>query len=112
MIGVCLDLDRGEASFLRNGRPLGVAFTGVRTLQPHLAYFPAVSLSYAERCELNFGAQPLQFPVEGFLPMQVGSGEERSTWREVAKESGLALGSRGRAGLTVGWGWGPSSPRH
>ncbi|KAG2499059.1 hypothetical protein HYH03_003244 [Edaphochlamys debaryana] len=70
VIGCCLDLDRGEASFLRNGRPLGVAFSGVRTLQPHLAYFPAVSLSYAERCELNFGGQPLAYPVDGYQPLQ------------------------------------------
>ncbi len=89
---MCLDLERGEASFLRNGRPLGVAFTGVRTLQPHLAYFPAVSLSYAERCELNFGAQPLQFPVEGFQPMQVGGGP--GCW------------ARGGAGTAVLWGQG------
>ena len=34
------------------------------------AYSPAASLSYAERCELNFGATPLDYPVEGFEPMQ------------------------------------------
>lgn len=30
----------------------------------------AASLSYAERCELNFGARPFEHPVEGFQPMQ------------------------------------------
>ncbi|KXZ52881.1 hypothetical protein GPECTOR_8g261 [Gonium pectorale] len=70
VIGCLLDLDKGEASFTRNGRSLGVAFTGVRTMQPHLAYFPAVSVSYAERCELNFGAQPLLYPAAGYEPIQ------------------------------------------
>ncbi|GLI58788.1 hypothetical protein VaNZ11_000546 [Volvox africanus] len=70
VIGCCLDLDRGEATFYRNGRSLGVAFTGIRTMQPNLAYFPAVSLSYSERCQLNFGAQPLQYPAPGYQPIQ------------------------------------------
>ena len=39
-------------------------------MQPHLAYFPTVSLSYAERCELNFGARPFVYPVAGYLPLQ------------------------------------------
>ncbi|GLC37744.1 hypothetical protein PLESTM_000643800 [Pleodorina starrii] len=39
-------------------------------MQPHLAYFPAVSLSYGERCELNYGAQPLLYPVSGYQPLQ------------------------------------------
>ena len=39
-------------------------------MQPHLADFPTVSLSYAERCELNFGARPFVYPVAGFLPLQ------------------------------------------
>lgn len=39
--------------------------------QPSLAYFPTVSLSFAERCELNFGARPFLFPVAGFAPLQV-----------------------------------------
>ncbi|GIL47203.1 hypothetical protein Vafri_4076 [Volvox africanus] len=70
VIGCCLDLDRGEATFYRNGRSLGVAFTGIRMMQPNLAYFPAVSLSYSERCQLNFGAQPLQYPAPGYQPIQ------------------------------------------
>lgn len=74
MIGCCLDLHRGEATFYRNGRSMGVAFARVRSLQPHLAYFPAVSLSHAERAELNFGATPLTYPVPGYQPVQVRRG--------------------------------------
>jgi Kip1 ubiquitination-promoting complex protein 1 len=70
VIGVCIDLDAATISFHRNGVDMGVAFDAVRTMQPHLAYFPAVSLSHAERCELNFGAQPLQYPVAGYAPLQ------------------------------------------
>eukprot|EP00850_Spirogloea_muscicola_P003185 SM000012S25447 [mRNA] locus=s12:1115664:1123627:- [translate_table: standard] len=70
VIGCCLDLEQREISFYRNGVPLGVAFTGVRSLEPGLGYFPAVSLSYGERCLLNFGSRPMQHPVPGFLPVQ------------------------------------------
>lgn len=70
VIGCCIDLDEGEISFLRNGVSLGIAFTEVRRLQPGLGYFPALSLSHGERCELNFGARPFQYPVPGFLPFQ------------------------------------------
>jgi len=33
VIGSCIDLDRGEISFYRNGVSLGVAFRNVRTMQ-------------------------------------------------------------------------------
>jgi hypothetical protein len=33
IIGSCIDLDRGEISFFRNGVSLGVAFRNVRTMQ-------------------------------------------------------------------------------
>ena len=36
--------------------PLGVAFDGVRNLDPNFGYFPAISLSQGERCDLNFGS--------------------------------------------------------
>jgi Kip1 ubiquitination-promoting complex protein 1 len=54
VIGVYIDLDIGDVSFSRNGTHLGVAFSGVRTMNPTAAYFPAVSLSHAERVSLNF----------------------------------------------------------
>ncbi|MEW5299631.1 MAG: hypothetical protein WDW36_002626 [Sanguina aurantia] len=70
VIGCCIDLDKREASFYRNGVSLGVAFTNIRTMQPHLAYFPAVSISYTERCKFNFGAMPFEHPVSRYTPLQ------------------------------------------
>ena len=70
VIGCCLDVDGGEISFYRNGRPLGVAFRGVRRHTPGMAYFPALSLSHGERCALNFGGMPFRYPVSGYRPIQ------------------------------------------
>lgn len=69
-MGCCLDLDAGTLTFYRNGQTLGVAYDRVRTMQPSLAYFPAVSLSHTERCILNFGAKPFVYPVQGYQPLQ------------------------------------------
>jgi hypothetical protein len=33
-------------------------------------YFPAFSLANKERLTVNFGGTPLDYPVEGFAPMQ------------------------------------------
>eukprot|EP01113_Clastostelium_recurvatum_P010212 TRINITY_DN15028_c0_g1_i1.p1 TRINITY_DN15028_c0_g1~~TRINITY_DN15028_c0_g1_i1.p1 ORF type:complete len:1218 (-),score=158.09 TRINITY_DN15028_c0_g1_i1:25-3678(-) len=70
VIGCCLDADQGEISFYRNGRALGVAFKGIRTHTQGLAYFPGVSMSFAERSLVNLGARPLRYPLQGFLPLQ------------------------------------------
>ena len=76
VIGSCIDLDKREIRFYRNGVDLGVAFRNVRSAvsgdksrSSLLAYFPALSLSHGERCELNFGAKPFRYPVEGFEPL-------------------------------------------
>ncbi|XP_077224077.1 E3 ubiquitin-protein ligase RKP [Tasmannia lanceolata] len=73
VIGCCIDLDLDEISFYRNGISLGVAFYGVRKMGPGLGYFPAVSLSQGERCDLNFGSRPFKYPVDGFNPIQAPS---------------------------------------
>ncbi|CDP12918.1 unnamed protein product [Coffea canephora] len=70
VIGCCIDSDHDEISFYRNGVSLGVAFRGIRKMVPGLGYHPAVSLSQGECCELNFGAYPFKYPVDGFLPIQ------------------------------------------
>ncbi|KAL2521490.1 E3 ubiquitin-protein ligase [Forsythia ovata] len=70
VIGCCIDLDCDEILFYRNGFSLGVAFGGIRKMVPGLGYYPAISLSQGERCELNFGARPFRYPVKGFLPIQ------------------------------------------
>lgn len=69
-MGCCLDLDAGTLTFFRNGQSLGIAYDRVRTMQPSLAYFPAVSLSHTERCTLNFGAKPFVYPIQGYQALQ------------------------------------------
>ncbi|XVE83229.1 hypothetical protein DITRI_Ditri16bG0070800 [Diplodiscus trichospermus] len=70
VIGCCIDLDHDEISFYRNGVCLGLAFSGIRKMRPGFGYYPAVSLFQGERCELNFGARPFKFPIDGHLPLQ------------------------------------------
>ncbi|MCO5579528.1 hypothetical protein L7F22_033383 [Adiantum nelumboides] len=70
VIGCCINLDKGEISFLRNGVSLGVAFTEVGHSEPKFPYFPAISLSQGERCDLNLGGRPLRYPAENFQPLQ------------------------------------------
>uniref|UniRef100_A0A2P2LBI5 RING-type E3 ubiquitin transferase n=1 Tax=Rhizophora mucronata TaxID=61149 RepID=A0A2P2LBI5_RHIMU len=70
VIGCCIDLDCDEILFYRNGVSLGVAFQGVRKMGPGFGYYPAISLSQGERCELNFGARPFRYPIQDFLPFQ------------------------------------------
>ncbi|KAH9296477.1 hypothetical protein KI387_040065, partial [Taxus chinensis] len=70
VIGCCINLDANEISFYRNGLTLGVAFHGVRKLKPEPGYFPAISLSQGERCDLNFGSRPFKYPIKDFLAIQ------------------------------------------
>eukprot|EP01117_Protostelium_nocturnum_P008236 TRINITY_DN2939_c0_g2_i1.p1 TRINITY_DN2939_c0_g2~~TRINITY_DN2939_c0_g2_i1.p1 ORF type:complete len:1088 (-),score=416.38 TRINITY_DN2939_c0_g2_i1:26-3289(-) len=72
IIASCIDLDAGSISFYRNGKSLGVAFPQVKHGEnaEGMAYFPAFSLSQGERCSLNFGSAPFQFPVVGFQSLQ------------------------------------------
>eukprot|EP00798_Chlamydomonas_sp_ICE-L_P011998 gene11998-15093_t len=71
VIGALVDLDAGEVSFMRNGESMGVAYPTIRTMQPHLAYFPALSLSYTEKAEVNFGGRPFLYPAPKHLPLQL-----------------------------------------
>lgn len=48
-------------SLSRNGVNMGVAYPDVPR-GAGVAYFPAVSLSYCESCQLNFGATPFMYP--------------------------------------------------
>lgn len=70
VIGCCIDLETDEISYYRNGVSLGVAFSGIRKMVPGLGYYPAISLSQGERCDLNFGARPFRYPVQEFQPIQ------------------------------------------
>ncbi|XP_024400550.1 E3 ubiquitin-protein ligase RKP [Physcomitrium patens] len=71
VIGCCLDLEKKEIIFYRNGISLGVAYDKIRAVDPKDGYYPAISLSHGERCELNFGGRPFMYPVEGFSPIQL-----------------------------------------
>lgn len=96
VIGCSIDLDTGAITFYRNGESLGVAYDKVRTMQTHLAYFPAVSLSHAERCQLNFGARPFAYPVQGYQPLHAAPSQQQqrvaSYYCEcLSRLSGIAL---------------------
>lgn len=86
VIGSCLDLDQGTLSFFRNGVSLGVAFSNIRAGEngPGLAYFPAVSLSYGERCYMNFGSRPFKYPVQDYLPLHISNLNSRSLNENIA----------------------------
>ncbi|KIY99145.1 hypothetical protein MNEG_8819 [Monoraphidium neglectum] len=60
----------GTITFYRNGVSLGTAFANVRVLQHGAAYFPGLSLSQGERCDVNFGQSPFVHPVGGHRPLQ------------------------------------------
>ena len=70
VITCAIDLDAGTIRYWRNGRALGVAFESVPCRAPTSGYYPGISLSYAERCEVNFGDRPFVHPVEGYAPLQ------------------------------------------
>lgn len=76
VIGCMIDLDAGEISYSRNGIALGVAYQTVRHKVSGVAYFPALSLSQGERCEINFGGRPFVYPTEGFAPLQASPASE------------------------------------
>ncbi|EDS42505.1 ATP-dependent RNA helicase Ddx1 [Culex quinquefasciatus] len=66
VIGCCLDLDRGEVSFTKNGVSLGVAFRIDGNIKGG-SFFPAVVLKNAEM-SFNFGETDFKYPVpEGFV---------------------------------------------
>lgn len=70
VIGCCIDLDHDEISFYRNGVSLGVAFRKIRKMGPGFGYYPAISLSQGEQCDLNFGARPFKYPIKSYYPLQ------------------------------------------
>ncbi|KAF5765376.1 putative transcription factor C2H2 family [Helianthus annuus] len=71
VIGCCIDLEIDEISYYRNGISLGAAFKGIRKVVPGIGYYPAISLSQGERCDLNFGARPFRYPIQDFHPIQI-----------------------------------------
>ncbi|KAK3585944.1 hypothetical protein CHS0354_038486 [Potamilus streckersoni] len=66
VITCTIDCDNGIITFYRNGKCLGEAFNNVKVGKGY-AYFPAVSLSPSENVCANFGATPLQYPLQLFI---------------------------------------------
>ncbi|KAJ6366076.1 hypothetical protein OIU77_002616 [Salix suchowensis] len=60
VIGCCTNPNDDEILFYRNGVSLRVAFHGICKMGPGSEYYPTISLSQGERCELNFGARPFR----------------------------------------------------
>lgn len=66
VIGVFLDLDKGEIRYWKNGQDLGPAFQ-LNAQQKSETFFPAVVLKNAEM-QFNFGAQPFKHsPPSGYV---------------------------------------------
>jgi len=82
VISCAIDMDRGTIQYWRNGKDLGVAFTNIRRRVPNGAYLPGISLSYGERCEVNFGERPFAYPQEGYAPFQAAPSAVESAQAE------------------------------
>ena len=62
-VGAGIHLENREIFFTKNGKKLGVAFQNVKA-----TLFPTVGLhSQNEHVEVNFGAKPFQFDIEGMI---------------------------------------------
>lgn len=76
VIGCCLDLDRLEISYTKNGKPLGLAFK----IGDHVkkeTFYPAVVLKNAEMM-FNFGKTDFKYPIpQGFIALC--KADERNT---------------------------------
>ena len=54
IIGTLIDLDRKYISYWRNNKPLGKAFTNIKTGK-NCVYFPAISMQRGQKAFFNFG---------------------------------------------------------
>ncbi|KAG7203161.1 hypothetical protein KM043_010277 [Ampulex compressa] len=77
IIGCALDMDNGTIDFYRNGRNLGRAFENI-PMGMGIAYFPTVSLAFAENLTANFGSTPMRYQIEGYEPLQAAPQEQLS----------------------------------
>lgn len=76
VIGCCLDFDRAEIRFLKNGIDLGVA-AQIPQFMRNDAFYPALVLKNAEMA-LNFGQTPFRFPPPaGFVAVALATGEHK-----------------------------------
>ena len=88
VISCGIDFDRGVVEYWRNGVHLGVAYSPATMSKDdpqQLLYFPGVSLSYGESCEVNLGNIEFRYPVKGYLPVLQGHAARRQVEQERAK---------------------------
>ncbi|KNC85365.1 hypothetical protein, variant 1 [Sphaeroforma arctica JP610] len=102
-LGMMLDCDNGQISYCRNGKSLGVAFSNIRCGERGLAFFPALSMSHLEKCDMNFGHKPFRYPMAGYRPLQVQTASVAAVKRNSAGSrafmSGNGNGPGGRMGV-------------
>lgn len=65
VIGAVLDLDAKTMSFYRNGKDMGVAFSGFSVGD---GLYPAASLQYGQKIAFNFGKEPFKYPLHEVFP--------------------------------------------
>ena len=96
IIGVCIDLEKGQIEFFQNGKKLGVALRGIECgMGKGVAYFPGLSFSQHEKCAFNFGAYPFIYNYPGYEPFDIpkshykGSFEVTSNLLQVLNQCNL-----------------------
>jgi len=65
VIGVLLDLEAKSISFYRNGKDMGVAFTGVT---PGEGLYPCATIQAGQKCAFNFGKEAYKYPLGNAFP--------------------------------------------
>lgn len=88
VISCGIDFETGVVEYWRNGVHLGVAYSSSTLTKEdpqQLAYFPGVSVSYAESCEINFGNLEFRYPVKGYKPVLEGHDARRRAFHGQAK---------------------------
>ena len=96
IIGVCLDLDKGQIEFYQNGKKLGIAVKNIEYgMSRGIAYFPGLSFSESEKCAFNFGAYPFIYNYPGYEPIDIpraiyrGSFEVTTTLLQIINQCNL-----------------------
>nr|CCA19205.1 conserved hypothetical protein [Albugo laibachii Nc14] len=70
IIGCMIDLWKGQISYTKNGKSLGVAFDNVNNSSSDERFFPAVSAEEKQILLMNVGGQPMQFLPDGYSSLQ------------------------------------------
>jgi hypothetical protein len=70
IIGCCIDLDKREIEYFKNGESLGISFYNI-PIGKNIAYFPAASISKGMRLLFNFGEYSLQYSYSGYNTIDI-----------------------------------------